>query len=71
MFQCARLDQGTRGDGGIRGDNAGGEAKADECRVGVEGAGAEGEDIAKAFRWAVFASYGVIGSDARGGKISR
>ena len=66
MLVGAGLDEGARGDLRVRGDDAVCEAERDEGRVGVQGLGAEGEDVAEAFGGAVLAVYGVVRVNARG-----
>lgn len=55
MLERALLDEGAVGDVGEVVDEAHGETEGDDGLVGVEVLGAEGEDVAETFGWAVFA----------------
>lgn len=70
MLVGAGLDERARGNLGVGSDDAVGEAEGDEGGIGVEGLGAEGEDVAEAFGGTVLAGYGVVAVDAGGGVFS-
>ncbi|KAL9099467.1 MAG: hypothetical protein Q9187_009495, partial [Circinaria calcarea] len=63
MLVSAGFDEITRGNVGVGGEYAVGEAEGDESGGGIEGLGAEREDVAEAFGGAVLADYGIVGGD--------
>ena len=64
MLVGAGFDEAARGNVGVGGEHAVGEAEGDESRGRVKGLGAEGEDVTEAFGGTVLAGYGVVGGDA-------